>query len=804
MTRVNVRRLLLPLLALVGVSGAVSLQAQEPRLPPSTVKAEDLPSVPAVTSPPVDAVSPAPPADAAAASTDAAPAPGDIQVRAEHQEGDAGHYRAHGFVDLRSGDMRIQCDALDITETNRPDGTKAQKLVAVGNVVLLRGPERLAGDRLEMDVETGLGVMENASGYVQPGVFVEAQSIERRGEKLYRIEKGRFTACAQPNPRWRFSLRSADLKLEDKVIARSAVLRVKSVPVIWLPILSYPLDREGRSTGFLFPHFGTSTVKGRNIGGGFFWAMGRSYDQTFYADYFSKVGYGFGHEFRYAGDSPSRANFTTYIYNPKDSEERDWDIQWAALKSFPGKIRFTLKVQQFSKLRFARFYQDGLNLATRRTQRSTLSLQKVFKLGTLRADAERTDVYFGEETSRQQRLPSLSFNQYPKKLGKSGLVFTYETSAASLTPMQASSSEATTDPAAADEKRSFKSYERFHLAPQISRPIQAGFLNLNPRITYYLTRYSSTYISSDDTARRLEGPGRTRPLFEANLDLRGPTFARVFQSPWGVYSDRLKHVIGPEVSWTYRTKTDDFASIPQYDNIDTLFGAHEIRYGFAQQLFARRRAANGKLMPYEFFSWRIGQTYYVKISDGENAAFSYDPNYASAGYAPGYLPAHRSDLVSNMRLRPRPGWSADVNMYYNVNYDQIYSTTVSTTVGGEHAAVQAGWTERRQLSEDRALRTPQSSMLRGSGRLAKLPGGLSFEGSADYNFATDTLYQASARIKWDVQCCGVVGEVVRTNWMGGAADWTYRVSLSLANVGSMPAFMGMGAQQRQGALGGQR
>ena len=35
-------------------------------------------------------------------------------------------------------------------------------------------------------------------------------------------------------------------------------------------------------------------------GTAFFWAMGRSLDQTFYADYYSKVGYGFGHELRYA------------------------------------------------------------------------------------------------------------------------------------------------------------------------------------------------------------------------------------------------------------------------------------------------------------------------------------------------------------------------------------------------------------------------------------------------------------------------------------------------------------------------
>ncbi len=201
-------------------------------------------------------------------------------MRAEHQEGEKGHYKARGFVDLRMGETRIQCDELDLVETDRPDGTKAQKIVAVGNVVFLRGEERLAGDRLEMDLESGLGAMVNASGFVQPGVFVEARKIERKGEKLYRIEGGTFTACAQPNPRWRFSLRSADLKLEDKIIARSVVLRVKSVPLVWLPILAYPLDSDQRSTGLLFPTYGSSQLRGKTIHTGFFWAMGRSFDQT--------------------------------------------------------------------------------------------------------------------------------------------------------------------------------------------------------------------------------------------------------------------------------------------------------------------------------------------------------------------------------------------------------------------------------------------------------------------------------------------------------------------------------------------
>src|SRR6185295_11037121 len=94
------------------------------------------------------------------------------------------------------------------------------------------------------------------------------------------------------------------------------VFRIKSVPAFYLPIMYYPIRDDQRSTGFLLPHLGYSSVKGYEFGAGFFWAMGRSFDQTFYTDHYSKIGWGFGHEFRYAAESPSRGTFRTYAIRP--------------------------------------------------------------------------------------------------------------------------------------------------------------------------------------------------------------------------------------------------------------------------------------------------------------------------------------------------------------------------------------------------------------------------------------------------------------------------------------------------------
>jgi len=45
-------------------------------------------------------------------------------------------------------------------------------------------------------------------------------------------------------------------------------------------------------------------------------------------------------------------------------------------------------------------------------------------------------------------------------------------------------------------------------------------------------------------------------------------FSRVFNTPGNFYSDRFKHVLGPEVTYTYRSKFEEFDQIPRFDYLD--------------------------------------------------------------------------------------------------------------------------------------------------------------------------------------------------------------------------------------------
>jgi lipopolysaccharide assembly outer membrane protein LptD (OstA) len=106
--------------------------------------------------------------------------PDELRIRSNRQEGGQGKLHYEGFVDLRFGQLRIQADALDMFDETKPDGTSAQRIEASGNVVFMSGQERISGETLRLDLDTGKGLFTKASGYLQPDVLFEAESIESR------------------------------------------------------------------------------------------------------------------------------------------------------------------------------------------------------------------------------------------------------------------------------------------------------------------------------------------------------------------------------------------------------------------------------------------------------------------------------------------------------------------------------------------------------------------------------------------------------------------------------------------------
>jgi lipopolysaccharide assembly outer membrane protein LptD (OstA) len=549
---------------------------------------------------------------------------------------------------------------------------------------------------------------------------------------------------------------------------------VKDVPAFYFPYFVYPIQEDQRSTGILFPRFGTSGQKGRFIGSDFFWAMGRSTDQTFTADYYSEYGWGFGHEFRYIRPRPSRGTFRTYFVRRQQAGAPSaWerDFNWNAVQMLPGKVKAAIQVQESSAIDFQQVFQDSLDLASRRTTFRLLQLQR--SMGPINAAflMDSQDTYFFDglnpnpDFQRRRHVPSFTLSQSPKKIGKTGIVFGFDGRAETLQ---------------IGNQDLLNKYSRFDLNPRLSRSLARSFVTLTPQVQARVSRYTSRVVPG--TQEYVEDPLDRRYL-EAGVEMRGPSFSRVFSTPGNFYSERYKHTITPEVTYTYRSKFDGFDEIPRFDHLDYLPGTNEVRYGLTQQFLAKRPGATGKPETYEFLSLRVSQTYYVDIAEGQN---QFDPNYSSAFFDESGNPAHYSPLQSRLRFRPTPQVSTNVDVEYDVNVKELRNLSFSTNINYRRFGLDARYSRGRFRFLERVT---ERDTVRGSARLMLVPDRLTVAGSVDYDIIRKNMVQNTARLRYDVQCCGFMIETIESDFnIKKGREWRFNVQL--ANIGSMGSFLG--------------
>ena len=133
-----------------------------------------------------------------------------LQFRIEQIDGN--HIKLIGQVEIDCTDWKLYADEADLF-------VDTDELIASGNVVFTSGSNRIAADRLEFDTSTRTGTFYHAFGTVfmgdqvdrsmfgtlEPEAYFWGETLEKLGERKYRLTNGGFTTCVQPTPRWELS-----------------------------------------------------------------------------------------------------------------------------------------------------------------------------------------------------------------------------------------------------------------------------------------------------------------------------------------------------------------------------------------------------------------------------------------------------------------------------------------------------------------------------------------------------------------------------------------------------------------------
>lgn len=100
-----------------------------------------------------------------------------------------------------------------------------------------------------------------------------------------------YTTCSPLNPVWMLSAKHIHLNRHQGIgKAYSTVLRIKKIPVLYLPYLRFPIDNR-RLSGFLTPDFMHSKRLGFSVSTPFYWNMASNYDTTLTPRYMTKRGF---------------------------------------------------------------------------------------------------------------------------------------------------------------------------------------------------------------------------------------------------------------------------------------------------------------------------------------------------------------------------------------------------------------------------------------------------------------------------------------------------------------------------------
>jgi LPS-assembly protein len=707
------------------------------------------------------------------------------------------HLRLTDQVELEppGGMVKFFADQVDIYISEN-------RLEASGNVVFSEPDGRIAADRVEFNLGTGTGTFHDASGIMsmgktanarqfagqEPDVYFYGETIEKLPDRKYRITKGAFTTCVQPTPRWEVTSKSVDITLDDYAFARNTVLRVRGMPVLYLPVIYYPLAEDERATGFLLPTYGTSTNRGQAISNGFFWAIGRSQDATFMYDWFTRSGQGGGAEYRYIADAQSSGNAKVYAFDRKQTvytssgtstpttlpASTSYDVSANVNHRLSQRLRARARVDYFSDVLTQRLYQQDFYQSTRSTRTIDGSVSGTFGRTSVSGQYQRIE-YLNNETSSQVygSTPRLSASVAPQMLFGTPIYASMSSEYAFIPNQQISNGNVQSD----------ASLAKWDVAPSLRVPLsRLTYLSANTSASYRSTYYSRSL----DENNTLTSATLLRQFLTVRQEVVGPVLTKIWDTPDSTRTERMKHVIEPTMAVDYTTEMSNQANVPKLNDPSdyVVGGAARVTYGLNNRLFYRGRATEEvRGQTREFVTIGVQQTYYTNPE-----ASTYDTSYVS----------RRKDVALSpvafiTRFSPTLAFDANTRVEYDLN--GFGMTTFST--GGTFNATRAS--ANLNFNRSRTDKTsPPSSFLSSSTSVRFREGRVTGAYQINWDLQRGYIVNQSMAASYMAQCCGIQAEFQNFNYQsqgnsalaGLNADRRFNVSIVLAGLGSISNFFG--------------
>jgi LPS-assembly protein len=205
-----------------------------------------------------------------------------------------------------SGDVSAKRNAFEVyADEIRYESSSGQGELE-GQVRLRSLGALIAGESALLDFDTDEATINNAEFALhREDLHGSAQTLHRQTLSQFRGENIAITRCMPEDPAW--GIRAASLTVNQQTgIARAwhARFEIKSVPVLYVPYLSFPID-ERRRSGFLPGTYGLGEGGVTELAVPYYLNLAPNYDDTFTLHYFGELGLLARNEFRFLTEEHS-------------------------------------------------------------------------------------------------------------------------------------------------------------------------------------------------------------------------------------------------------------------------------------------------------------------------------------------------------------------------------------------------------------------------------------------------------------------------------------------------------------------
>jgi len=719
---------------------------------------------------------------------------------------------------IRQGHLRLRekaeitCDAHKFFADHVEVFTDEDRLVAEGNVLLTTPDTRISASKVEFNLKTKTGVFYDATGTskVKPQIGTASpygtqeaemqfrgEKLEKLGEKKYRITRGGFTTCLQPTARWEFTSGSVTINVDRYAVARNTVFRVKGVPLLYLPIIYYPLEEDDRATGFLLPSYGNSYIHGQTIRNAFFWAINRSMDLTVMHDWFSKTGQAYGAEFRYMAGPGSGGNVTTSFVDEKPSvtvfpdgrrverqAARNYQIQGNLVQQLPGRFRLGADANYFSDLSVNQLYQYNPYDTSNRVSSLNANVSGSIAGWQMGASYARREFFYGATSSTiTGTAPRVVLSHPEQALARLPVYWGVSTEAVQILSQSVSG-----------ERKTDLNRLRLDLMPTVRVPLsRLTWLQATTSVMWRATWWSRSMTA---VTNELVDEPVGRRYYEVQTNLTGPVFNRIFATPGLRYAQRWKHIVEPSLTFNRVSAIDKSITdriLRDFDSTDTVVGSvTRFNYALTNRLYAKRGEGAAGVVR-EVAAVVLSQSYYT---DARAAAA--DQLYRNSSMLV-LEPSNFSPVSIAARAMPTDGTTVELRTDYDHQQSLFRQFSAGGTVRvGTSLDVNAGWSKQRQPKGSPLADNPyyNSHAINASATVRSQGNRHGGTYAFNYDIRNSGFINQRVLAYYNPQCCGVAVEFQKTNLpnyggvRGRVIDRRFNVSFTLAGIGSFSDFFG--------------